>query len=186
MSQEIIIFTPEAIAERIFDDWKDRTCHLYLSCFTHQLVDLEQGRLYYLAIGVEDLDEDSGEVDFFDYHFDAFDSIIKEYGQYNRIGVLAKNDSGNILDKMIVFNSAALYLQKKDVDLENHVWELFEGWLPSKLLKNKSIEIRYHSDKSNNWNYHDKTDKPIMHVYLIPKKKASKKSKILDSTFNLR
>ena len=59
MSKDTIIFTPEAIAERIFEDWKEKTTTRLLS-FSHQYVDLEQGSLYYAAMGldVDENDED--------------------------------------------------------------------------------------------------------------------------------
>lgn len=181
MSKDTIIFTPEAIAERIFENWNEKTA---LFGYTHQYVDLQQGKLYYIALAVDELDDDLREVQYC-YEHTEFVKIIKEVGRYDKMGVLSQVDSCKYKDKLAIFDSAAVYLQMKDSKLEEYVLELIEDWLPAKISKNKHLEIRYHQDESGDFNYHEASKNPQMHIYLIPNKNPSNNTKVLDTTFNL-
>lgn len=168
-----ICITPEAISEMINEDWISESKDEY----TWQLINLEKNNLYYIAMS-ETLEDNLISDQFKNEQL----KILKDVGDYNKISYVTLEEFINIENNIVFSKQTLKYYQSQGDDLENHIINLLEKYLPPKLLKKTNIELLYQSDTSLNWNYHDKTNNDLLHVILNNGK--TKTSRIIHSIFH--
>lgn len=167
-----ICITPEAISEMIIEDWISESKEEYI----WQLINLEKNNLYYIAIS-ETLEENLISEQFKNAQL----KTLKNSGDYNKISYVTLKEFIKVENNVIFSNQTLKYYQSQGDDLENYIIKLLEKYLPPKLLKKANIDILYQSDASLNWNYHDKTDKDLLHVII---NYGNKTTRIMHSIFN--
>lgn len=169
-----ICITPEAISEMIVEDWINESNDEY----TWQFINLEKNNLYYIAVS-ETLEENLISDQFKNEQL----KILKNSGDYNKISYVTLRDFINVENNVVFSKQILKYYQTQGDDLENHIIKLLEKYLPPKSLKYTNIELLYQSDASLNWNYHDKTDKDLLHVII---NYGNKTTRIMNSIFNCK
>jgi hypothetical protein len=168
------ILTPEAIAEILVETFNEK----YGEVVTRHYLSLVQNELYYLIL----IDERECRSLLENICLDT----IRRYGIYGRESVVLVAHKEKSYGVGIVFPKQYLrYFQIKNKVMEKVIMTALETVLPKKLLKKEYIEFIYQSDLSDNWNYHEKTEKPLLHIKFVGDINQQGEKQIVQSCYQL-